>query len=392
MSKWIAYVGPFSFPWGQPGSRRVYGIAKALAECGYDVIVGSGQWGPDGAQQTINAQNIVYYNTGDSPAPGSSSIKKAIQLFYDSGKKTIEWLESMPSMPSYVFVYGAGAPFMQRIFKWCKTKNIPIIADVVEWYDSTHMPGGFFGPFHISAKISMHYYFPKCDGIIAISSLLENHYKSKSNAKIIRIPPTIDQLHFNSQQPQYNNSKKTVRLIYAGTPGKKDLLATIIRGVAKVDKSGKDLELIIAGPDELKVKDLMGGETLPASVTVLGRISQDLISEEIQKSDFSIILRESKRFANAGFPTKFVESLANGTPVIANYTSDIQLYLEDGTEGLVPRDCSISSLEETLIKAKSMTQEQLLEMRRSAHARALSSFDYKNYINELSDFLREISQ
>lgn len=35
-------MGPFLFPWGQPGSRRVCGIARSFADAGYDVVVGSG--------------------------------------------------------------------------------------------------------------------------------------------------------------------------------------------------------------------------------------------------------------------------------------------------------------------------------------------------------------
>ena len=39
-NSWVAVVGPFLFPWGQPGSRRVCGIARSLADAGYRVIVG----------------------------------------------------------------------------------------------------------------------------------------------------------------------------------------------------------------------------------------------------------------------------------------------------------------------------------------------------------------
>jgi glycosyltransferase involved in cell wall biosynthesis len=46
-----------------------------------------------------------------------------------------------------------------------------------------------------------------------------------------------------------------------------------------------------------------------------------------QASDFSIILRENKRYAVAGFPTKFVESIACGVPVIANKVGDIEAYI-----------------------------------------------------------------
>ncbi len=43
----------------------------------------------------------------------------------------------------------------------------------------------------------------------------------------------------------------------------------------------------------------------------------------------------------AGFPTKFVESLGAGCPVITNYTSDLDLYLKNGFNGFVVKDLNM---------------------------------------------------
>src|SRR5579885_3124073 len=36
---WVAYIVPFSYPWGQAGSRRVDGICRSIAATGRDVLV-----------------------------------------------------------------------------------------------------------------------------------------------------------------------------------------------------------------------------------------------------------------------------------------------------------------------------------------------------------------
>lgn len=386
----IAYVGPFLFPWGQPGSRRVYGITRALTACGYKVIVGSGQWGPHGLHTDEVCSDIKYVCLGDLPAPKSTVGQKLTQLFYESGQRTVAWLESMPMRPRFVFVYGAGAPFMYRICKWCRTNNIPLIADVVEWYDASHMTGGFFGPFHISAKIAMHYYFPRCSGVIAISEYLTEHYQ-RASTPVLRVPPIMDVSGIDIAPQVESIIGRRIRLIYAGTPGKKDMLATIIRGVFAVDPLGNVFELEILGPSIEQVRQLLIDQDLPPFVNVLGLVPQASIAARLQRADFSVLLREPQRSANAGFSTKFVESLANGTPIIANLTSDMHLYLHDGVEGVICVDHTEKSFADALRRIVNMSPEYLLDMRKCAREQAENSFDYRNYINMFSSFLDDLS-
>lgn len=390
--EWVAYVGPFMFPWGQPGSRRVFGIASALVAAGYRVVVGSGQWGGKGLFEIPENPGIFYSNVCDLPKPGASAVQKLYQLFYESGTKTVEWLESMQTKPASVFVYGAGAPFMARVGKWCQKNNVPIVSDVVEWYDPSHMTGGFFGPFHVSAKVAMHHYFPRCNGIVAISSLLEEHYNRCSDASVVRVPPIFDVLGTVSPPSRLRADDEHVKLVYAGTPGKKDLLGTVIEGVARVDPMGRFFRVQVIGPSIQQVKSLLGRVELPLFVDVLGRLPQEAVAAKLQEADFSVLLRESKRFANAGFSTKFVESLVNGTPVIANYTSDLRLYLQDGIEGIVCGDHSVDALADALRRVMQLSREDLSQMRVRARERALSSFDYRAYADLLGGFVREVSK
>ena len=389
--RWIAYVGPFLFPWGQPGSRRVCGIARSFADAGYDVIVGSG-----GAELSLPALldegealgSITYLGLGEVSLQRLSLVDKLLQLMH-WGARTVAWLDSQSNKPSYIVVYGGNAQYMFRLLPWCRRNNVPLIVDVVEWYDASHMTGGFFGPSHISAKIAMHYYYPKCDGIIAISSYLAEYY-SQRGCTVITVPPTLDIKNHRLIFHDESVDQSRLTLVYAGTPGKKDLLANIICGIAQIDPNGERVQLLVMGPSLEQVKQLLHGSNPPAFVQVLGRIPQTEVAENIRQSDFSILLREPLRFAQAGFPTKFVESMANGTPVMANLTSDLGRYLHDGVEGLVCRDHSASAFAETLQRALLLTAKQRQEMRYAAHKQAENSFDFRNYIDSLSDFLNEV--
>ena len=72
----------------------------------------------------------------------------------------------------------------------------------------------------------------------------------------------------------------------------------------------------------------------------------------IAEADFTVLMRPNKRYTNAGFPTKLVESLASGVPVIANLTSDIGWAVRDGREGLKVDDYSAASLAATLLPGR----------------------------------------
>lgn len=388
---WIAYVGPFYFPWGQPGSRRVYGIAQSLAEGGQKVSVGCGTAEPRELIHVDNSRgggNISYIGLGELPPPSASVASKLVQLLVYQGVRTVDWLDAQPIKPSHVILYGGYAQYMFRLLPWCRRQRVSLIVDVVEWYDARQLNGGFFGPFHISAKVALHIQFAKSDGIIAISSYLADYYRQRG-CPVIRIPPTLDTVEVQVRPPSAARSSDELTLVYAGTPGKKDLLENVIRGVMMADPKGERLRLVVLGPTIEQVQSLRGGKVLPSFVQVLGRVPQQDVGKIVRESDFSVLLREPLRFTQAGFPTKFVESVANGTPVIANITSDLGHYLRDSIEGLVAQDHSAEAFAAALGRALRLKPEERMRMRQAARGQAERSFDYRNFTESLKGFLRE---
>lgn len=390
---WIAYVGPFHFPWGQPGSRRVYGIARSLAASGHDVVVASGQHGPSTPirlEEVEGQGSVSHLGLGELPAAGAGRLARSVQFLLRLGQRTAHWLDAQPTKPSHVVVYGGGAQYMVQLRRWCRRNRIALVADVVEWYDPWHLRGGFLGPLHLSTESAIRYYYPRCDGIIAISSFLEAYYRGRGT-RVLRVPPTLDVQNLAVPPAPLPTTASGLSLVYSGTPGKKDLLADIIRAIDRADPEGGSIELRVHGPSPQEVRCLLGGEVAPRGVRVLGRLPQQEVSQALQSADFSVLIRRSARFSQAGFPTKFCESLANGTPVIANLTSDLGRYLSDGEEGLVCRDHSVDALAETLRTAQRMDRTKRTLMRKAARARALDSFDFRTYANPIGRFFDAIA-
>ncbi|SIQ96421.1 glycosyltransferase [Micromonospora avicenniae] len=385
-SEWIAYVGPFTFPWGQPGSRRVLGVAGSLALAGHRVVVVSGELRPQIAKLDVveGPGSVHHLGIGELPTGRANLLTRSLQQLVNQGQRTVQWLESQPGRPSHVFVYGGHASYMFHLRPWCRRNGIPLVADVVEWYDRGHLRGGPLGPLRASSELALRYYYPRCDGVIAISSFLEEYY-DRRGVRTVRVPPTLD-----VQGMRLDSSVRAVNadltFVYFGTPGKKDLLATMVHAVCQLEREGVDLEFRIHGPSRQQVQALLGGKELPRAVRIAGRLPQQEVPPAVQAADFSVILRRPERFAQAGFPTKFCESLANGTPVIANLTSDLGSYLRHGVEGLVAESDTLEAIVEALRAALKLSPQQRLEMRRAARQQAVDSFDYRRHASALARF------
>jgi glycosyltransferase involved in cell wall biosynthesis len=180
--------------------------------------------------------------------------------------------------------------------------------------------------------------------------------------------------------------------VYAGDAGRKDLLANAIRGLSYLGERGKSVRMFIVGPSHDEFASSLGSDsellnTCRDQVEFTGRLPHRVALQRVAECDFSIMLRPHQRFAEAGFPTKLVESLACGVPMIGNLTSDIGMYVRDGIEGIVLADCTPESFAQGLERALSLSPDQRQAMREAARRRAEGSFDYRNWVETIGQFM-----
>ncbi len=108
----------------------------------------------------------------------------------------------------------------------------------------------------------------------------------------------------------------------------------------------------------------------------------------IANADFSIVIRPIATNTMAGFPTKFVESLNAGTPVIANLTSDLGLYLKNDFNGFVVKDDSKEEIRKRIISILELPKSKIEEMKLNAKKTAIENFDYRGYSNKIQSFIK----
>lgn len=104
--------------------------------------------------------------------------------------------------------------------------------------------------------------------------------------------------------------------------------------------------------------------------------------------DFSILLREKNRGTMAGFPTKIVESLSLGVPVITTETSDLKNYIQDGINGFIVDINDQIKLEDQLANIISMNKESITHMKN--HIYSDKTFVAELYELQFSNFIDNV--
>jgi glycosyltransferase involved in cell wall biosynthesis len=312
------------------------------------------------------------------------------------GHKTAQWVKAQPPGGlEAVFVYNGMTGYQWRLRRFCARNHLPLICDVTEWYEPTHWSGGRFDLRRWDVEMSLRYWAPRAQGAIVISRYLEQAF-AKHGRPVLRVPPLID-----LQDPKWEfprtatKSTGELRVVYAGDAGRKDYLANAIRGLSYLGERGKSVRMLIVGPSRDELASSLGPDsellnTQRDQFEFTGRLPHPMALQRVAECDFSIMLRPHERYAEAGFPTKLVESLACGVPMIGNLTSDIGMYVRDGIEGIVLRDCTPESFAQGVERALSLSADQRQDMGAHARRRAKQSFDYRNWAEPLRAFMKEV--
>lgn len=383
----ILLFSNFELPCSCANASRVFSFAKLFKELKYEVRVVGICYGNNislkGQYQKINYEmiNAEQYS-------GLRAIKRIKKLTHNIRafleKEHLETPFDAILLSNFYYDYS-------RVFlRFSKKYRVPLIVNSVEWYDRNNdLFTNLFGKIRlVQNRIALRYFHRKMKNIIAISSLLGDFYKEK-NCNVITIPTILN-------LDEYNNlnytKKKRIVISYAGNPGKKDYVRNAVTALANLNEDESSIiEFHFYGINKEGLTQLGISEDIlrrySRSIFCHGKIPFEDVRRHIAMSDYTILLRPSMRYANAGFPTKVGESMACGTPVIANITSDLAKYVLDGSTGIVCEDETELSCAVALRKVLSIKLEDYEEMRRNTRLMAENAFDYRKYLSEMKNFI-----
>lgn len=371
------------FPDGDAGAVRQESFAKILMDEGFDVlVVGMGQC----TFGKINTYHNINYLSFRSP----------IQSFIGKFRNFFGYVYKLKELFAHekdfdlLLVVDLPISAMKVCEHYAIRKNALLIHDSVEWYSPQQFKYRWLSPEYFRKDLKNRFFFKHPWRVVAISSYLEKHFKSKG-LQTIRIPVILDVK--NHKWEKKSEPNKTV-IVYAGAPGRKDSFDHIIGALTLLEPGEMEkIEFRIIGVSEEKLKSSLGinekkWSSIHPLVKCLGRVTRQDVIENLVYADFTILMRQSNmRYASAGFPTKVPESLMTGTPIICNLSSDLGMYLHDGVNSLIANDNSTNEILKALRRALYMTTEEKKEMFLRARETAEKYFDYRIYRNHLSEWI-----
>ena len=367
--KRILYIGGFELPDKNAAAHRVLSIAKAWRDASIEIIFMGVTKDCSECDVLKTKTEIQGFTAYSIPYPQKKSDWIGYLTNIESVKRLIEFYGEIDG----VVCYNYQAIAFEKLRRYCKQHDIKIYSDCTEWYntDGASLIFKFLKGFDTWYRMTVVH--KKMDGLIVISNYLKNYYRRCENVAVV--PPLVD----TEEDKWLENSKNLgdgINFIYAGQPGNKDKIGEIIDAYQGIEKKYKCKLWVVGISMEqfLQSYPSIEGKEIPKTVAFLGRVSHLDSLSYLKGADCSLIIRDSTRTNNAGFPTKFAEAVTLGVGVIATGISDLEEY-SDMLDNMLIVDNSLYNTMESFIEKG---------MCRGKQSRI---FDYRNWTEKLARFL-----
>ncbi len=161
-----------------------------------------------------------------------------------------------------------------------------------------------------------------------------------------------------------------VNIIYAGSHLLMDNIPLIIKSLSVLcDEERKRICLTIYGLSKELIYTYLSDEEIQKTqetLNIRGRRHNKEIIEAYKSSHFTILLRNPKLRVNmAGFPSKAVESMRMGVPILGNYSSDLTKYLVSGENAIIVEELCEKALVSAFKSILQLSSEQMASLRKN---------------------------
>lgn len=385
----IIFIGEYRFPSDYAACNRVLYMAQCAHIAGYEpFVIGKGNM--QFKNEIREYKNVKYTSMQHRTI---STWEKVLLLFYRhfSYKRSLRQYISQDDVKAIIIYASASARYVPQTIKLCNKMGIKCICDISEWYDKKQFASASRNiNYHIFSYMFNHW-FEKAKNVICCSDLVYNRFVKKG-CQCLKINAILDMDEYTPVMKTENSAVRT--LVYFGDAGKKDHLLEIFKAFDQLGQEEKNkISIKVIGMVFLRLKKLFAefGYDLKSDsgIQIIGRLPKEELIEHIKTADYSILLRPNERYANAGFPSKVAESMALGTPMFCNLTSDLNDYLSE-KNAVILDNCSVESIVKALRQqVLCYSNERIDAQRKAAYETAKNCFDISNFVNVFSDFLNE---
>ena len=292
--------------------------------------------------------------------------------------------------PDIIILYELNSIVVEeRIRAYCEKHNIRLIIEVTEWMEVENRKEIATRGIVWQKDIQKRYIDKRCGNIIAISEFLYEHYRNQG-CNVIRLPPLVYDFADKDQVFRDRDAVKLrqVKLVFAGTTDFKDYLEPMLRAIRKINNNEIKIIFDVVGPSPDAIESMLEcSSPTQYGINCYGHLSHENTLSIVRKADFSVLMRENKRYAKAGVSTKFVEAMSLAVPSICTAVGGTDAFVTDGVDGVLIKDNSVHEVLDKLVQITNMDSSKILQMKLNALNTAKQVFSEGQYYNVAKCFL-----
>jgi len=398
----IGFIVNIGFPTGGATTNRVYTLAKGLWNEKNNVKVYCLR-PTESAEMLLNENNAGFYDgieylyTSKSIIRSKYKLCRALNVIRGNVGFFFSFIKNSRT-EKFDFLISSTSDYISNgvisiICRWYKTKFVLAVDEFPHVVRTPERYPNWFRTLYLGS------FFRLFDGLIVMTSVLEDYYKPFCNktAQLIHIPMTVEMERFEGKKEIPPLVANTKYFAYCGSMGQnnKDGIPILIKAFHKVLKKNicENLKLVLIGtssPFELdKLKSIIVDLQMEDSVIFTGKVHKDIIPDYICNAMALCLSRPDNIQAQGGFPTKLGEYLATGRPVVVTDVGEISKYLNDQSAYISKPD-SIDDFGEKMVQV--LTDPNSISIGQKGKKVAEEHFCYKKQGKILSDFLRSMQK
>ena len=251
--------------------------------------------------------------------------------------------------PDIIILYELNSIVVEeRIRAYCEKHNIRLIIEVTEWMEVENRKEITTRGIVWQKDIQKRYIDKRCGNIIAISEFLYEHYRNQG-CNVIRLPPLVYDFADKDQVFRDRDAVKLrqVKLVFAGTTDFKDYLEPMLKAIRKINNNEIKIIFDVVGPSPDAIERMLECSNLTqCGINCYGRLSHENTLSIVRKADFSVLMRENKRYAKAGVSTKFVEAMSLAVPSICTAVGGTDAFVTDAFPNIIAPSAYVSPFAE----------------------------------------------
>ncbi|WP_323174540.1 glycosyltransferase family 4 protein [Natrialba sp. PRR66] len=175
-----------------------------------------------------------------------------------------------------------------------------------------------------------------CDHLVVLTPTMADQYRSKydlDETPVTAVPFGVDDERF-APSPSADDAD---RIIYTGKLGEGQAFEPYLRGFERLDTDCDcDCELVIYGFGERRdeLETLVSRLGIEDRVRINGPVPREEIPGLVASSAVSLVPLKTEHTLDYARPTKFLETMAVGTPYVASAVAEIDAVTRDAGAGL----------------------------------------------------------